>query len=201
LNRSLVQATSIALAFTVVLGAWLLFEYGERTNQFGNAEPRSTEQPSSQPRDIDSDQSPPHSAPGTAHYPADISESRSTSLIYKCKGPNGMAYRDRHCLPNETQLEVTAAGPISAPKSNLVQLKAMADAMEASRLRRDAAQNLETQHAANSAVDSKKLQCNLIDQRIAAVDSQLRQLHSAASGDLWTAERRKLTDSRFSLGC
>lgn len=112
-----------------------------------------------------------------------------------------MAYRDRHCLPNETQLEVTAAGPISAPKSNLVQLKAMADAMEASRLRRDAAQNLETQHAANSAVDSKKLQCNLIDQRIAAVDSQLRQLHSAASGDLWTAERRKLTDSRFSLGC
>jgi hypothetical protein len=52
------------------------------------------------------------------------------------QGSTGTAYRDHPCSSKETELQVTVAGAISAPRYDLEQLKAKADEMKAARLQR-----------------------------------------------------------------
>jgi len=83
----------------------------------------------------------------------------------------------------------------------LDQLKAKADEMETARLQREASQTAAQTQAGRAMRDSRKSECDDLDRQIKAVDSLLRQPHSASEGDYWTGERRKLTDRRFSIGC
>jgi hypothetical protein len=117
------------------------------------------------------------------------------------QGATGTAYRNHPCSSKETELQVTVAGAISAPRYDLEQLKAKADEMKAARLQRAASQTASQTPAERSTRDSRKSECDALDQQITAVDSWLRQPHSASEGDYWTGERRKLTDRRFSIGC
>ena len=83
-------------------------------------------------------------------------------------------------------------------------MKARAAAMEAERLARDRqfeVATAETAKASKNTVGSKVNECENIDNGITSIDARLRQPHNGQEGDFWTAERRKLTDRRFSLGC
>ncbi len=83
-------------------------------------------------------------------------------------------------------------------------MKARAAAMEVDRLTRERQFEIaaaETAKSSRITADSKASECKLIDHAIAAVDAKLRQLYNGQEGDFWTAERRKLTDRRFSLSC
>jgi hypothetical protein len=201
LTGSLGRIVAIALALSIVIGAWLLFEYSETGRQGQAAEQAQGGPDASGLRAID----PSPSSAGTLRDPApsppDTVGRHSDSLIYKCKGPSGTAYRDHPCSSKETVLQVTVAGPISAPLYDLDQLKAKADEMEAARLQRAASQTASQIQAERPTRDSRKSDCDALDRRLAEVDSLLRLPHSASVGDFWTGERRKLTDRRFSIGC
>jgi hypothetical protein len=201
LTGSLERIVAIALALSVGVGAWLLFEYSEMGRQRGEAELRQRALDRSPPPAVDAALSSTSSVLGPASDPSGVVGRPPGSFIYKCRGPNGAAYRDHPCSSKETELQVTVAGPISAPRNDLAQLKAKADEMEAARLQRAASHAAALAKAERPMSDSRKIDCDAIDGQIAAVDSSLRQPHSASAGDFWTGERRKLTDRRFSIGC
>ncbi len=69
----------------------------------------------------------------------------------------------------------------------------IANEMEASRLRGEAQRRWRLSQLEKPVRESTRSECAAIDQAIARVDSQLRELHSASQGDRWTAERRALT--------
>ena len=199
LTGSLGRIVAIALALSVVIGSWLLFEYSEASRQRQAPEQAQGGPDTSGRRAIDPSPSWTRRDPDPS--PPDAVGRPSGSSIYKCRGPSGTAYRDHPCSSKETELQVTVAGPISAPRYDLDQLKAKADEMEAARLQRAASETAPQTQAERSTRDSRQTECDDLDRRIAAVDSRLRQPHSASEGDFWTGERRKLTDRRFSIGC
>lgn len=201
MTGSLGRIVAVALALSIVIGAWLLFEYSETSHQRQAVERSQGGADTSGPRGVD----PSPSSGGTRRDPAPSASTTpgrpSGSLIYKCRGPSGTAYRDHPCSSKETEVQVTVAGPISAPRYDLDQLKAKADEMETARLQREASQTAAQTQAGRAMRDSRKSECDDLDRQIKAVDSLLRQPHSASEGDYWTGERRKLTDRRFSIGC
>lgn len=193
------RIVALTLALSVVVGAWLLFEYGETTNQRQAAHPYQRSHTSSPPPAVARRSSGSPALEVTS--PADVVARPPASLIYQCQGPNGTAFRDHPCANNETEVHVSPAGPISKPGYSLAQSKAIADEMEASRLRGEAQRRWHLSQLEKPARKSTRSVCAAIDQAINRVDSQLRELHSASEGDRWTAERRDLTDRRFSIGC
>jgi hypothetical protein len=201
LTGSLGRIVALALALSIVIGAWLLFEYSETSRQRRAVERSEGGPDASGPRVVDPSRPSAGTRRDPAHSPPDTVGRPSGSLIYKCRGPSGTAYRDHPCSSKETELQVTVAGPISAPRYDLEQLKAKADEMEAARLQRAASQTAPQTQADRSTRDSRKTECDDLDRRITEVDARLRQPHSASEGDFWTGERRKLTDRRFSVGC
>ncbi len=195
------RIVAIALALSVVVSAWLLFEYSEASRQRQAAELSVGVRDAAVPRAVDSSPSSTRTLRDSTPNSSATIGRPSGSLIYKCRGRSGTAYRDHPCTSEETELQVTVAGPVSAPRYNLEQLKAKADEMEAARLKRDALQIAVQSPVERSTRDSRKTECDALDQQIAAMDSRLRQPHSASEGDHWTGERKKLTDRRFSIGC
>lgn len=193
------RIVALSLAVSVVVGAWLLFEYGETTNQRQAASPYERPHTSSPPPAVAPRSS--GSPPLEVTSPADVVARPPASLIYQCKGPTGTAFRDHPCANNETEVHASPAGPISKPGYSLAQSKAIADEMEASRLRGEAQRRWRLSQLEKPVRESTRSECAAIDQAIARVDSQLRELHSASQGDRWTAGRRALTDRRFSIGC
>lgn len=128
------RIVAIALALSVVVSAWLLFEYSEASRQRQAAELSLGGRNAAVPRAVDS-------SPSSARTLRDSTPDSSVtigrpsgSLIYKCRGRSGTAYRDHPCTSEERELQVTVAGPASAPRYNLEQLKAKADEMETASL-------------------------------------------------------------------
>ena len=201
MTGSLGRIVAIALALSVVVSAWLLFEYSEASRQRQAAELSVGVRDAAVPRAVDSSPSSTRTLRDSTPNSSATIGRPSGSLIYKCRGRSGTAYRDHPCTSEETELQVTVAGPVSAPRYNLEQLKAKADEMEAARLQRAASQTAPQTQADRSTRDSRKTECDDLDRRITEVDARLRQPHSASEGDFWTGERRKLTDRRFSIGC
>ncbi len=194
------RIVALTLALSVVVGAWLLFEYGETTNQRQTASPYQRPHTSSPSPVVAPPQSSGSPRPEVTS-PADVLARPPASSIYHCRGPNGSAFRDHPCANNETEVHVSPAGPISRPGYSLAQSKAIADEMEAARLRGEAQQRWRLSQLDRPAQGSRSSECAVIDQAIARVDSQLREPHSPSQGDAWTAARRALTDRRFSIGC
>lgn len=177
-----VRAVSLVLAFSIVVGGWLLFEYSNRS------EPIITPP---------TEKSPDQAATPVAPLPTDL------TFTYKCEKAGRLSYSDKPCNTNEKALAVTATEK-EAPRTNndLERLKQTVASMKASRLAREkryatAANSVGT----STSVQSHEFRCQQIDKAIAAKDSELRQPHSAQWGDYLTGERKKLTDERFSLRC
>ncbi|MBL8470397.1 MAG: hypothetical protein JNM98_01245 [Rhodocyclaceae bacterium] len=147
--------------------------------------------------------------PGAAAAPAQARYAEAAAPpahAYKCRSAAGTRYSGEPCTAGERQqiLRLPAhAAP--APAERPVLLQPAAANAHAPRavpdLRSDTASTgsvaaLITAQASTDAVD-----CVQIDARIAAIDALTRQPHGAREADVWRAERRRLTDLRYSLHC
>lgn len=197
-----VRVVSLALALSVFTGCWFLLEYSQRVPQ----QSPLTEQPSETTQDTVLPPERAVSPPPKVAEPVSPAPSKNLITTFKCEQGGRVSYSDQPCANGAKTLAVTAEQVIQTPNptTNLQEMKARAAAMEAERLARDRQFEIaaaETAKAARNTADSKVRECENIDKGIAFADAQLRELHSAARGDYWTAERRKVTDQRFSLGC
>ena len=190
------------LALLVLTGGWLLLEYSQRSSQLAPlTEPQSERnQVNARPPERTASQRPKAPSPVSPAHPKNL------VMTFKCEQGGRVSYSDQPCANGARTMAVTAAPDIAAPNptTNLQKMKARAAAMEAERLARDRQFEIaaaETAKASASRADSKVRECESIDKAIVSIDAQLRQLHDAQVGDYWNAERRKLTDRRFSLGC
>ena len=194
-NPSHARATSLVLALSTVVGAWLLFEYS--TQQAHHRPTESTPSPRVN--------TPAKQPPAPANTVAAPLVSAPATLIYKCEKGGRIHYGDQPCGGKMTTLSVTVTQPEPATGNNLQQLKERLAVMEGARMEREKATiariNVASSTPALPSSDDKKSVCDAIDRAIAVKDSELRQPHSAQQGDSLTGERKKLTDQRFSLGC
>ncbi len=190
------------LALSVFLGGWLLLEYSQRLPQQAplNEQPSEPTQESLTPpeRTI--------SPPPKVARPVSPVPTKNLIATFKCEQGGRVSYSDQPCANGAKTLAVTAEREIQIPNptANLQKMKARAAAMEAERLARDRQFEVaaaETAKASRNTVGSKVYECETIDNGISSIDGRLRQPHNGQEGDFWTAERRKLTDRRFSLGC
>lgn len=199
---SYVRVISLVLALSVFTGGWLFLEYSQRLPQ----QSPQTEQPSETAQE---NLLPPErtvSPPPKVAEPVSPAPSKNLITTFKCEQGGRVSYSDQPCANGAKTLAVTAEQAIQTPNptTNLQEMKARAAAMEAERLARERQFEIaatETAKASGSTADSKVRECENIDNGIKTIDARLRQPHSAGEGDFWTAERRKLTDRRFSLGC
>lgn len=200
---SYVRVISLVLALSVFTGGWLLLEYSQRLPQ----QAPLTEQPSETTQE---NVLPPErtvSQPPKVARPVSPAPPKSLITTFKCEQGGGrVSYSDQPCTNGAKTLAVTAEKEIQAPNPtiSLQEMKARAAVMEAERLARERQFEIAatgTAMSTGSTADSKVRECENIDKEIAYADAKLRQPHSAREGDDWTAERRKLTDRRFSLGC
>ncbi len=200
-----VRIVSLVLALSAVLGGWLLVEFSQRAPQH----PPSDDSPIADNREpveaLDRAIDPPVPQPGIL-TPANAAPPKNLIVSFKCEQAGRVSYGDQPCANGAKTLAVTAAAypPASNPTTNLQKLKAQAAAMEADRHVRERQFEIAAADAAKASensVSTKVRECQAIDQAIASIDSTLRQPHGPQEGDFWTAERRKLTDRRFSAGC
>ena len=197
-----VRVASLVLALSAVVGGWLFLEYSQRTPPHQPSQEQLVE-------DKQTTVAPPGPVPRAQPKATNsVSQSPSKNLVrtFKCEQGGRVSYSDQPCASGARTLAATTAedpAPVT-PTNNLQKLKAQAAAMEADRLARERQYEIAaaaTAKAPSPVADQKARECADIDQGIAFADAQLLQLHSASRGDYWTAERRKLTDRRFSLGC
>ena len=197
-----VRVISLVLALSVFTGGWLLLEYNQRLPQ----QAPLTEQPSEATQE--NGRPPERTMPPPPKVAKPVSPAPPKNLIttFKCEQGGRVSYSDQPCANGAKTLAVTAEQEIQTPNptTNLQEMKARAAVMEAERLARDRQFEIaaaETAKASRNTADSKASECKIIDHAIASVDAKLRQPHNAREGDDWAAERRKLTDRQFSLGC
>lgn len=193
-----VRAISLVLAFSVVVGGWLAFEYSNR-------------QAEQIPQRSVASQEPGHQALQASQATKSAPMQRPLSIIpehlaitYKCEKAGRISFSDRACASNERTVSITASEKEIPTANNLQQLKGRLAAMEEDRREREnkfAVAAIATSLPATSTSQVKEQRCQQIDLEIAAKDSQLRQPHDAQWGDYLTGERKKLTDERFSLRC
>lgn len=197
-----VRVISIVLALSVVTGGWFLLEYSQRTPQH----PPPKEEPVEEKQATVVPPEPARLTQPKVTNPVPQSAPKNLVRTFKCEQGGRVSYSDQPCTDGAKTLAVIAAEDTSplSPTSNLQKMKAQAAAMEADRLAREKQFEIavaEKTKTSSPVADLKTRECKNIDQAIAYLDSRLRQLHTAREGDDWTAERRTLTDRRFSLGC
>jgi hypothetical protein len=183
------RVISLLLALVVLVGGWLLFEYGNQTLPHVDAPSASS------PRPL-----PPASPVGQpSARPAPLPS--NLAVTYKCEKNGRLSFRDQPCATGEKVLSVSAGEQeSSAPSAELQRLKDKLAIMEADRHQR------ERQYAANTTVinvaerPAKEL-CEAIDKRIELIDAQLRLPHTGPSGDSLNAERKKANDEKYTIGC
>lgn len=191
-----VRFISLALALSVVVGAWLLFEYSNQPAPQLVPSP-SNDSYSAQPM-------PPSEASPLPISPQ--ASPKNLNLTFKCEKNGRVSFGDKPCENKEKTVAVTTSedSPQAGQKYNVQQKRQLADAMEAERLQRD--RQFSNKVAVNPGYQvntdqSKVLHCKSIDEEIVHCDFMLRQPHSAEQGDYWTGRRKKLTDERFSIRC
>lgn len=191
------RALSLVFALSIVVGGWLLFEYGNSTITQGHKPATPQREGSSQ----EQSESPVQKA-GPAKT-TDTPVPQNLAITYKCEKNGRIRYGDQPCGKDERTITVSTSERTNHPDRPLSQLQASVAQMEASRLERERkqAQIVQFSPASTSSHDGKELKCKHIDQEIAAIDSRLRQPYYAQTGDYFKGERKKLTDERFSLGC
>lgn len=197
-----VRVVSLVLALSVFTGGWLLLEYSQRLPPPAPL----TEQASETIQEIALPQKRTVPPPPKVARPVNPAPQKNLITTFKCEQGGRVSYSDQPCANGAKTLAVTAEKEIQTPNPtvNLQRMKARAAAMEAERLARERQFEIaatETAKASGTTADSKFRECENIDKAIAYADAKLRQPHSAQEGDDWTAERRELTDRRFSLGC
>ncbi len=197
-----VRVVSLVLALSAVTGGWLLLEYSQRLPP----QAPLTEQPSETSQEIALPQERTVPLPPKVAKPVGPALPKNLIATFKCEKGGRISYGDQPCANGAKVLAVTAEKEVLAPNptANFQRMRARAAAMEAERLARDRQFDIaaaETAKITANAADAKANQCAIIDNAIASVDAKLRQPHNGQEGDFWTAERRKLTDRRFSLGC
>jgi cytoskeletal protein RodZ len=190
-----IRVISLVLAFSVIVGAWLLFEYSNRPLPHATASTENSAknevryQPSSRPTPL---------ATVSAKTQSDV------NLTFKCEKDGRISFSDQPCSSNEKTIS-TMATKKSSPgnaSNNLERLQRQVAAMEASRLEHEKRHSslAETGNTGGNA-RSKDFRCREIDKEITQIDSRLRQAHSAQYGDHLTENRWKLNKERFSIGC
>lgn len=194
-----VRAISLVLACSVVVAAWLLFEYSNRPAEHSVQPIDSSQKPAA----IQHPQPSPQVPANPAQRPLTVMPDHLT-ITYKCEKDGRVSYSDQPCSVKQKTVSITAAEKESPTTNNLLQLQGRLAAMEAARHER------EKEYAAAAASTSTSTMttgqhtapvCQDIDRAIAVKDSELRQPHTAQWGDYLTGERKKLMDKRFTLGC
>ena len=182
-----IRVVSLALALSVVIGGWALFEYGNRPSP----PITTTHERSELPATPIAPTTPNHGSVGPNQQPSNL------NIIYKCEKAGRISFGDKPCAANERTLAITATEKAPTTRNNLEELCDRAAVWEASKSDRAT----EAKSANAVIVQSNEIRCQQIDRAIATKDSELRQPHSAQMGDYLAGERKKLYDERFSLGC
>lgn len=191
-----VRAISLVLALSVVVGGWLALEYNNRAPESVEQLPHALEtakpvEKTNQPIPLRAD-----SASQSAQPQRDV------NLTFKCQKNGRTSFSDKPCDVDAKVVSVTATDKIPlTPDNRLAQMKQLADQMEADRLARERAHAVVIAARTTATEPNKAMQCREVDDRVARLDSQLRQPHDAQMGDLLTGERKKWMDRRFELRC
>ena len=194
-----VRALSLVFALTIVIGGWLVFEYGNHhTSQVPYAAPTPA-RPADQVKDAQL------SAAGQVPTPSGMVP-ENFHQTYKCEKGGRIRFGDQPCGKDEKMLSVASSADQSSamPDTSLARMKATVAELEAARLERErryAAANLNTFNSPPNNRQAKEFRCQQIDREIASIDAKLRLPHSGQWGDYLTGERKKLTDERFTVGC
>ncbi|GHU03743.1 hypothetical protein FACS1894158_02740 [Betaproteobacteria bacterium] len=191
-----IRVISLVLALAVVVGVWLLFEYGNRPL------PRVTAPTENRVKDEARRQqlSQPTSIP-----PVRAKTPDNVNLTFKCEKDGRISFSDKPCSSNEKTVSTTAfekTSPVNT-SNNLEQLRKQAAAMEAARLEREknAVVAFPKTDKADRDAQSRDFRCREIDNRVTEIDALLRQRHSSKTGEQLSERRRKLYGERFSIGC
>jgi len=181
-ESSHIRAVSLVLALLIIIGGWMLFEYGDQQNQQTLA-PIEQSQGEIIPTPQQLQPNPSPAASPVNSIPNNL------ILTYKCEKAGRISYSDKPCATNEKPLAVMAAEKeTTAPDRTLDQLRKTVATMEADRLERERkyAATLPTPTVTNSYVQARNIQCQQIDLEITAIDARLRAQHDAQTGDYWT---------------
>ena len=190
------RVISLVLALSIVVGAWLLFEYNTRPLVSVEQAPQA----SGADKPIASTQQ-------TLRVPQQPNEQlaqpqREAGLTYKCQKNGRISFSDQPCALDALVVSVTANGKLQPVRDEtLVRMKRQVAQMEADRLVREKKQSAVIATRATTPGPNKATQCKAVDDWIADLDSQLRQPHGAQRGDYLTGERKKWMDRRFELRC
>ena len=182
-----IRAVSLVLALSVVIGGWVLFEYGNRPSGPILTTPESSELPATHMAPTTPNQSP----IGPSPLPSNL------SITYKCEKAGRVSYSDKPCAANERALTITATEKAPTARNNLEEIRDRAAVWDASKSH----SAIEAKPTNAVIAKNNEIRCQEIDRAITTKDSELRQPHSAQWGDYLTGERKKLYDERFSLSC
>ena len=194
-----VRAISLVLACSVVVAAWLLFEYSNRPAEQSVQPSESSQKPTA----IQHPQPSPQEPANPAQRPITVMPDH-LAITYKCEKDGRVSYSDQPCSVKQKTVSIAAAEKGSPTTNNLQQLQGRLASMEASRHEREkeyAAAAASTSTSTTTTSQHTASLCQDIDRAIAVKDAELRQPHTAQWGDYLTGERRTLTDRRFTLGC
>ena len=183
---------SLVLALSVVIGGWLLFEYGSQPN------PSTALQSATAPQPTETTPKPEQNSVPNHPPQSDL------SMTYKCEKAGHLSYSDKPCNGSEKTVAVTTAEKKESPATgnDLERMKNAVSSMQEARIEREKQYATNKNNpSTNTDQASKIARCQWLDQAIATKDAELRQPHSAQWGDFLTGERKKLTDERYFLRC
>ena len=195
-RESHARALSLILALSVVVGAWLVFEYSNRASISPVQETVPSDRANSSERGDSAVEE-------ITEVPVRSSnEQREVNLTFKCQKNGRTSFSDKPCDADARTMSVTAAEKQpNVPDDTLAQMQRGVARMEADRLTREREQAAVIVSRASASGPDKAAECRLIDDGVALVDGLLRQPHNAKTGDDLTAERKRLMDRRFELRC
>ncbi len=183
---------SFIFAVSMVVGSWLLFEYGQR--------PQSSKLPAEHKIDSapEAYQVEEKSIPQNQMLPK---EERSNLIAtYHCRSAGGTVYRDHPCSNGEREQKVIFATRTQVSGEELDDLKAKAASMAQARIAAERNSQVEPQHITVQKSNPREV-CDAIDRQVETIDAQLRQTNHYAWVDQLNEQRRKLMGRRFSAGC
>lgn len=195
-TESHARALSLVLALSVVVGAWLTFEFSNRPSAPLVQETAPSTRVAPTERIHDSVQETSEAPVRSAH------EQRDVNLTFKCQKNGRTTFSDKPCDAGARTMSVTAAEKSpDVADDRLAQMKRGVARMEADRLSREREQAAVIVSRATASGPDNATECRMIDEDVALTDALLRQPHDARRGDELTATRKRLMDRRFELRC